>query len=183
MILQLGGVVKVATERWIYVLALLFLSSPAAEAQLNKQCSTDRTVSMLVGAGLGLAAGAIPATIVHRHDQSSSHRIVAGSVAGGALIGLLAASRDRPCVLRADSLHIADAVIASRSGHAKRGALTGVVIGGVVGAAGSAFLNVGCERDPCNGSRAPLTLFLGGEGAVAGGILGSLIGWAWPVGR
>jgi len=26
-------------------------------------------------------------------------------------------------------------------------------------------------------------LFSAGEGAIAGGLLGSLIGWAWPSGR
>ena len=167
------------------ILAFAVLSSRVAGAQAIEQCSTDRTVSTLVGAGLGLAAGAIPATVVHRHDQTSSHRIVVGSLAVGAVIGFVAAGHDRPCALHADSSRIADAVIAGRSEHAMRGALTGIVIGGVVGAAGGTLYNVGCEQDPChaNRARAALMLFSAGEGAIAGGILGSLIGWAWPVGR
>jgi hypothetical protein len=167
------------------VLAFAVLSSRVAGAQEIEQCSTDRTVSTLVGAGLGLAVGAIPATVVHRHDQTSSHRIVVGSLAVGAVIGFVAAGRDRPCALHADSSRIADAVIASRSGHAKRGAVAGAVTGAVIGAAGGTLYNIGCTEDPCNANRAraALMLFSAGEGAIAGGLLGSLIGWAWPVGR
>lgn len=168
-----------------HVLSLAFLLSRPVEAQLSGACSTDRTFSTLVGAGLGGAAGAIPATIVHRHDQVSSHRIVAGSIAVGALIGFVAAGHDRPCLSHTDSSHVADAVVARRSGHAGHGALAGAVIGVVLGAAGGTLYNVGCTRDPCNANstRAHLMVFSAGEGALAGGILGGLIGWAWPVGR
>jgi hypothetical protein len=59
------------------------------------------------------------------------------------------------------------------------------VIGGVLGAVGGTLYNVGCGRDPCDANRARVNvmLFSAGEGALAGGILGSLIGWAWPAGR
>jgi len=166
-------------------LSLACLFSRPGQAQLSGQCRTDRTLSTLVGAGLGGAVGAIPATIVHRHDQVSSHRIVAVSVAAGALIGFVASGRDRPCASRADSSHAASGVVEARSGHASHGALAGAVIGGVLGAVGSSFYNVGCDRDPCDANRARVnvTLFSAGEGALAGGVLGSLIGWAWPVRR
>jgi hypothetical protein len=167
------------------ILSLAFLASHRVAAQLISDCSTDREVSTLVGAGLGAAGGAIPATIVHRHDQASSHRILAVSISAGAVIGFVAAGRDHPCTSHADSLHVGDVVVARRSGHAQRGALVGAVIGGVVGAAGSTLLNTGCTRDPCdaNRTRVVVTVAFVGEGALAGGILGSLIGWAWPVGR
>ena len=153
--------------------------------QPGATCGTDRTVSTLVGAGLGGVVAAIPATIVHRHDQTSSHRIVAVSISAGALIGFVAAGRDRPCTSPRNPSPGADGVTASRSSHAGHGALVGAVIGGVVGAVGGTFYNLGCERDPCHGSvtRVNVMLFSAGEGALAGGILGSLIGWAWPTGR
>jgi len=139
----------------------------------------------LVGAGLGAAVAAIPATIVHRHDQPSSHRIVAVSISTGALIGFLAAGRDHPCAARADSSQIADPVVAGRSRHAGRGAVAGAIIGAVLGAVGGTFYNIGCTHDPCHATRARVSvmLFSAGEGAAAGGLLGSLIGWAWPTGR
>jgi hypothetical protein len=158
-----------------FAIALSVVFARAAAAQESSRCSTDRAVSTLVGAGLGIAAGAIPATVVHRHDQTSSHRIVVGSVALGAVIGLVAAGRDHPCALHSDSVR-ADAVIATRSGHAGRGALIGTVIGGVVGVAGSTLYSV-------EGNRTYITIFSATEGALAGGILGGLIGWAWPTGR
>lgn len=167
------------------ILSLASLISPRADAQASGACRTDRTLSTLVGAGLGGAASAIPATIVHRHDQASSHRIVAVSISAGALIGFVAAGRDHPCLSRMDSSRLADAVVATRSGHARHGALAGAVIGGVLGAVGGTFYNVGCGRDPCDATRTRVNimLFSAGEGALAGGILGSLIGWAWPAGR
>jgi hypothetical protein len=84
-----------------------------------------------------------------------------------------------------DSSRLADAVVATRSGHARHGALAGALIGGVLGAVGGTLYNVGCGRDPCDANRARVNvmLFSAGEGALAGGILGSLIGWAWPAGR
>jgi hypothetical protein len=165
-------------------LVSLSLFSRPLGAQGTGTCGTDRTLSTLVGAGLGAAAGAIPATIVHRHDQTSSHRIVVASISAGALIGFAAAGRDRPCTSRSDSV-AGDVVIATRSRHAGRGALVGAIIGSVVGAAGSTLYNIGCERDPCDATRARVgvMLFSAGEGALAGGILGTLIGWAWPAGR
>ena len=168
-----------------FVLLVVCLSSRRAAAQPGDACRTDRTWSTIVGAGLGGAAAAIPATIVHRHDQTSSHRIVAVSVSTGALIGFVAAGRDHPCMSRMDSSLRADSVVERRSGHAGRGFVTGAVIGGVLGAVGSTQLNIGCEQDPCHPTlgRISVTAFLAGEGALAGGILGSLIGWAWPAGR
>lgn len=133
---------------FVSLFAATALACRIAEAQVSGTCRTDRIVSTIVGAGLGAAAGAIPATIVHRHDQRSSHRIVIGSVTAGALIGFVASGRDRSCS-RGDSSHLGETVVGKRSAHAKRGAL----IGGGVG------------------------------GAVAAGILGSLIGWAWPMRR
>lgn len=170
---------------FVCVLSLAFLFSGSVQAQLIGACGTDRALSTLVGAGLGGAVGAIPATIVHRHDQSSSHRIVAVSISAGAAVGFVAAGRDHPCTSRADSSHVADRVVARRSRHARNGALAGAVTGGVLGAAASTLLGVGCARDPCNENRTRvnLMLFFAGEGGLAGGLLGSLIGWAWPVGR
>ena len=165
----------------VWMLALALPLSRSVEAQ----CGADRTMSTLVGAGLGAAAGAIPATIVHRHDQTSSHRIVAVSVSSGALIGLLAAGRDRPCISRMDSLHLGNDVMSHRSTHAWHGALAGAATGAVLGAVGGTFYNIGCERDPCNAiaGRIGIVALSAGEGAVAFGLLGSLIGWAWPVRR
>ena len=166
-------------------LALAVGSPQGVGAQSTSSCTTDRTVSTLVGAGLGAAAGAIPATIVHRHDQTSSHRIVAVSISAGALIGFLAAGRDHPCLPQADSSNLADPVIAGRSNHAARGAVAGALIGGILGAVGSTFYNVGCDRDPCDVTRARVgvLVFSMGEGAVAGGLVGALVGWAWPANR
>lgn len=161
--------------------AFVALAGPV-EAQSTQQCDTDRRLSTLVGAGIGAAVGAIPATIVHRHDQTSSHAIVAVSIGTGALTGFLAAGRDRPCLPTTESPHLAEAVMAARSRHAWHGAFAGAVTGSVAGAVGGTFYNVGCEGS-CNGTRAGLMLFSAGEGAIAGGILGGLIGWAWPVGR
>ena len=155
-------------------------------ARAASGCSADRTVSTLVGAGIGAAAAAIPATIVHRHDQSTSHRIVAISITAGAIVGFLAANRDRPCATRSDSSSAGNTILASRSEHSQRGALVGVAIGAVLAAVGSRLYPVGCDLDrPCNsnGTRLGLTLFSAGEGAIAGGLLGSLIGWAWPIYR
>ena len=165
------------------VLLAAIASSRAAGAQQNEHCSSDRAFSTLVGAGLGAAAGAIPATIVHRHDQTSSHRIVVVSISAGAVLGFVAASRDRPCTSPPNSSRIADAVMATRSQHAKRGGVIGLVTGAVVGAAGSSLYNVGCVNDPCNATRTRvgITVFSAAEGALAGGILGGLVGWAWPV--
>ena len=168
-----------------FVLLLACLSSRRVEAQSGDACRTDRTWSTVVGAGLGAAAAAIPATIVHRHDQTSSHRIVAVSVSAGALIGFVAAGRDHPCTSRMDPSHLTDSIVQQRSGHAGRGFVTGAVIGGVLGALGSTQLNIGCEQDPCHPvlGRASATALFAGEGALAVGILGGLIGWAWPTGR
>lgn len=165
------------------VLLPSLLSRPLG-AQTNGQCGTDRATSTLVGAGLGAAAGAIPATIVHRHDQTSSHRIVVVSISAGAIIGFVAAGRDHPCLPGSDSAR-ADVVMGTRSRHAGRGALVGAIVVGVAGAAASTLYNVGCERDPCDATRTRvyITLFSATEGAAAGAILGGLIGWAWPAGR
>src|SRR5690349_331811 len=131
----------------------LFVGSPhSVRAQAAGGCAMDRTVSTLVGAGLGAAAAAIPATIVHRHDQTSSHRIVAVSISAGAVIGFVAAGRDHPCVTRADSSASTDRVLAGRSSHARRGAVAGALIGGMLGAAGGTLYNLGCAGDPCNAS-------------------------------
>ncbi|HXT16588.1 MAG TPA: hypothetical protein VN706_13200 [Gemmatimonadaceae bacterium] len=164
---------------------MVLIGAPSLGAQLNGGCGMDRFVSTAVGAGLGAAAGAIPATIVHRHDQTTSHRIVIGSVAVGAVIGLLSAGRDRVCTSPMDSTHVADAVLSARSRHTRNGSVAGFLIGGILGAAGGTLYQIGCVRDPCNGTRdrIDVMLFSAGEGAVAGVILGSLIGWAWPVGR
>jgi len=160
-------------------------SARTVAAQTRSACRTDRAVSTLVGAGLGAAAAAIPATIVHRHDQASSYRIVAISIPTGALIGFLAAGRDHPCAARADSPQLVDAVVAGRSSHARRGAVVGAIVGGVVGAVGGTLYNIGCTHEPCNATRARVgvMLFSAGEGAVAFGLLGGLAGWAWPAGR
>ena len=163
---------------------VLAVGSPhAIRAQSSSACATDRTVSTLVGAGLGAAVAAIPATIVHRHDQTSSHRIVAVSIPAGAFIGFLAAGRDHPCAARGDSSHLAHAVFAGRSRHARRGAFTGAIVGGALGTLGSTLISIGCTRDSCNATRARVgvTLSFAGEGAAAGGLLGGLIGWAWRV--
>lgn len=156
-----------------------------ASARTGDGCATSRTISTIVGAGLGGAVAAIPATIIHRHDQTSSHRIVAVSVSTGAIIGFIAAGRDQPCASRADSLQPTTALVAGRSSHAGRGAVAGAVVGGILGAVGSTFYNIGCGRDPCNAIRARVNVivFSAAEGATAGGILGSLIGWAWPTRR
>ena len=171
----------------INTVVLVVIALPCSTyAQGVSTCNTDRTISTIVGAGLGAAAAAIPATIVHRHDQTSSHRIVAFSISTGALIGFLAAGRDHPCTTRTDSARLtADSVIAGRSHHAGRGAVAGALIGGVLGAVGGTFYNVGCVNDPCHATRARVgvMLFSASEGAVAGGLLGSLVGWALPSGR
>jgi len=166
-------------------LALVVGAPHEVGAQSSEACATDRTVSTLVGAGLGAAVAAIPATVIHRHDQTSSHRIVVLSVSTGALIGFLGAGRDHPCAVHADSSRPADAVIAGRSSHARRGAVVGAIVGGVLGAVGSTYYNVGCTRDPRNVTRMRIEIgaFSAGEGASAGGLLGGLIGWAWHVGR
>lgn len=166
-------------------LTLVVGAPHGVSAQSSEACATDRTVSTLVGAGLGAAVAAIPATVIHRHDQTSSHRIVVLSVSTGALIGFLAAGRDHPCAVHADSSRPADPVIAGRSSHARRGAIVGAVTGGVLGAVGSTYYNVVCIRDPCNVTRMRIEIgaFSAGEGAAAGGLLGALIGWAWHVGR
>ena len=185
---QRSSVCSTSVVRWITLLVLFVFAVPRpVDAQLNGQCRADRTMSTIVGAGLGAAAAAIPATIIHRHDQTTSHRIVAISIATGALTGFVAAGRDHPCLSAApaESVHVGDAVLSSRSKHASRGGLAGFVTGAVVGAAGSAFLQMGCEADPCHPvvGRVGAAAFFAGEGGLAGGILGSLIGWAWPVKR
>jgi hypothetical protein len=155
-----------------------------ASARTGDGCATDRTISTIVGAGLGGAVAAIPATIIHRHDQTSSHRIVAVSVSAGAIVGFIAAGRDQPCTSRSDSLQPTTSLVAGRSSHARRGAVAGAVVGGIVGAVGSTFYEIGCGRDPCSETRARINVmvFSAAEGAAALGILGSLIGWAWPTG-
>ena len=167
------------------IFALPFASPDRADAQAARACTTDRTVSTLVGAGLGAAAGAIPATIVHRRDQTSSHRIVAVSISAGALIGFVAAGRDHPCITQIDSPAAGGAVIAGRSSHARRGAIAGALTGTVLGAVGGTFYNIGCKDGPCNETRTRIEFmsFSAAEGAVAFGLLGSLIGWAWPMTR
>jgi hypothetical protein len=166
----------------MFVLSLASVSSLSLSAQTGT-CGTDRAVSTLAGAGLGGVVAAIPATIIHRHDQATSHRIVGVSITGGAIIGFLAANRDHPCLIRPDSSHVGDAVVPTRSGHAGRGAMAGIVVGGVLGALGGTLYNVGCVRDPCNATavRVGVMLFSASEGALAGGLVGGLIGWAWPV--
>ena len=166
-------------------LAVCFFVAARVDAQTAGGCRTDRAISTIVGAGLGSAAGAIPATIVHRHDQTSSHRIVIGSVSAGALIGFVAAGRDQPCRSSIDSSRVPDAVIGRRSLHARRGALVGGLIGGALGAAGGTLYQLGCASQSCDGkvTRTDVMLFSAAEGAVAIGILGGLIGWAWPTGR
>jgi hypothetical protein len=153
-------------------LLLTLASATVANAQSNEACRRDRTISTVVGAGLGGVVAAIPATIVHRHDQTSSHRIVAVSVSAGALIGFVAAGRDRPCLIPADTSRHDERVLSSRSRHAQRGALIGILTGTVVGASGGTFYDA---RNP-----AGAILFSAGEGAIAGGVLGSLIGWVMP---
>jgi hypothetical protein len=165
------------------VLTLAVGSPHHSGAQTSGACAADRTVSTLVGAGLGAAAAAIPATIVHRHDQTTSHRIVAVSISTGALIGLGAASRDHPCTAQEDSSQPANRVMTGRSSHARRGAVAGALIGGVLGTIGGTLYNIGCSHEPCTRERAGVMLFSAGEGAVAVGLFGSLVGWAWPIGR
>ena len=164
---------------------LCLLSLQGAEAQQSHACRVDRAVSTLVGAGLGAAVSAIPATVVHRRDQTGSHLIVIGSIGAGAAIGFVAGGRDVPCASRGESTHVANAVVAQRSARAGRGALVGGALGAVLGAAGSTLISTGCIREPCheNATRVRLTLFIAGEGALAGGLLGGLIGWALPAGR
>lgn len=162
-------------------LALTLVFAFRLDAQATGSCRTDRTVSTLVGSGLGLAAAAIPATVIHRHDQTSSHRIVIGSAAAGAVIGFVAAGRDRPCN-SSDESSVGRPIVTERSTRAGRGILVGGAIGGVLGAVGSTFFHTGCTREPCH-ERLNMALFLAGEGAAAGGILGGLLGWAWPVRR
>jgi hypothetical protein len=167
--------------RFSFCIALF--AAPLA-AQPSSPCSTDRVTSTLVGAGLGAAVAAIPATIAHRHDQNTSHRIVGLSVSAGAVLGLIEANRDRPCTAHRDSLHAATAVLDARSNHARIGGVTGSVLGGVAGIVGSTYLNVGCGDNvrSCN-ARRNIAILMAGEGALAGGLLGALIGWAWPAGR
>ena len=167
-----------------FLLLISVAISSRVGAQQDGPCETTRRISTFVGAGLGAAVGAIPATIVHRHDHTSSQRILVGSVAAGALIGFVASGRDRACTSRADSLPVARRIVASRSTHAGHGALAGVVIGGVLGAVGGTFYHTGCSREPCHANATRnLVVFSAAEGAAAGGILGGLIGWAWPVRR
>ena len=168
--------------------AWLALVAPrAVAAQSPGACTTDRTVSTLVGAGLGLAAAAIPATVVHRHNPTSSHHIVELSVSGGALLGFFAAGRDHPWASHAESAPVEGQrdVLAGRSTHAGKGAIIGAAIGGVVGALGGSLYDGGRTLDHCRvtHTRISLMLLTAGEGAAAGGLLGGLIGWAVPAGR
>lgn len=167
------------------LLAMLVIGAiaPVARAQ-SAQCATDLTVSTLVGAGLGGVVAAIPATIVHRHDQNTSHRIVEVSIPAGAVVGFMLAKRDRPCASPPDSVRVAEAVLTRRSSHAGTGALIGGIMGGIAGAVGSTFLNVGCgDRGSCSGSHLEIGIAMAGLGGISGGILGGLIGWAVPAGR
>jgi len=70
----------------------------------------------------------------------------------------------------------------ARSRHARRGAVTGAVIGSVLGAVGGSLYETGCARDPCNATRqrVGLVALSAAEGAVLVGLLGGLVGWAWP---
>lgn len=165
----------------LVAVAVSCLAARLVSAQSRESCGTDRALSALVGAGLGGAVGAIPATIAHRHDQTTSHRIVAVTVGLGAAGGFLVSGRDRPCVSHADPVSH-PSVVATRGHHAARGAVTGAIVGAVLGAAGGTLYNVGCVRDPCH-AREEVIAFSAGEGALAVGLLGSLIGWAWPVRR
>lgn len=172
--------------RILIAFLLTLLIAPTSHAQTAAACRGDRVISTLVGAGLGASAAAIPATILHRHDQTSSHRLVAGSIVVGGLIGFLGGGRDQPCAERSDSASRAgSSVITGRTAHARRGALAGALIGGVLGTIGGSLYQTGCVRDPCNklSGRVGIMLFSAGEGAAAGGLLGGLIGWAWPVSR
>ena len=165
------------------ILVLTVGFSQRIPAQVGGACAKDRVVSTLVGAALGAAAGAIPATVVHRHDQTSSHRIVALSISTGAFVGFIAAGRDRPCASLSDSLRLSDPVITGRSRHASQGAIVGAVIGAALGAVGGTLYNIGCERGSCTATHAGVILFSASEGAGVGGLLGGLIGWAWPIPR
>ncbi len=155
------------------VLALTLPIRSAASQITVSECHTFRAASTVVGAGLGAAVGAIPATVVHRHDKQSSHTIMAISVSGGALTGLLLSARGHPCTSPASASStpaLPDPVVARREDHAWKGALSGAVVGGILGAAGGTMLGG-------NGA----AVYLGVAGGFGGGILGSLVGWAWPV--
>jgi hypothetical protein len=54
------------------IAALVAINSPRDALAQATACSADRTISTLVGAGLGAAAAAIPATIVHRQRTLDS---------------------------------------------------------------------------------------------------------------
>ena len=72
--------------------------------------------------------------------------------------------------------------MAGRSRLAGRGGRAGALIGAALGTVGGTLYNIGCAGDRCNATRAraEVMLFSAGEGAIAGGLLGSMIGWAWP---
>lgn len=176
--------------RTLVIVALILCASaplvPTAAAQSRASCAMDRFASTLTGAGLGGVVVAVPATVVHRHDQTSSHRMVAGAISAGAVIGFLSSGRDQPCLGHSDSSHVRADVFSIRAAHARRGSIAGVIVGGVLGAVGSTFYNVGCDDSSgcdAKSTRVGITIFSVGEGAIAGAIVGSLIGWVWPAGR
>lgn len=94
------------------------------------------------------------------------------------------AMRDSVGIVRLGEMALRNpsAVTSTRGHHARVGAATGAALGAAAGIIGSAFLHVGCTRDPCHDGRARLglALWFGSLGAVGGGILGSAVGAVIP---
>ncbi len=167
----------------LIAIAMLPFHSAGSQPSVS-ECRTYRAASTVAGIGLGAALGAVPATIVHRHDQRASHAIMAVSISGGALVGFIGSGRGHPCAAPASNgPRVPDPVFAARESHSWKGALVGAVAGGLLGAYGGSQLNIGCTRDPCDEASQRRLAIAGsaGVGALAGGVLGSLVGWAWPV--
>jgi hypothetical protein len=165
------------------VLGLPTTALAQAGVHTSNACISQRVISTLVGAGLGAAVAAAPATIAHRHDQTTSYRILIGSVAIGTAVGFVAGGHDASCTTRSDST-LSTPTATPRAHHAASGAIAGAIVGGVAGAVGGTFYQLGCYQS-CNATRqrAGVMLFSAAEGAAAGSLLGGLIGWAWPRGH
>lgn len=85
-------------------------------------------------------------------------------------------------VLNSSLVIASDSNTSSRSHHVAVGAATGAVIGVLAGVVGSAFLHVGCTRDPCHDTRGRvgLAVWFGSLGGIAGGVLGAGVGALIP---
>jgi hypothetical protein len=75
---------------------------------------------------------------------------------------------------------------APRWAHAKRGAVVGAILGAAIGVTVATQIGVGCKLGfpdsdcPTAGTRLQLAAWFGGMGAVALGLVGALIGAAFP---